>query len=356
MKPRTTQADVARQAGVHVTTVSLALRNSPRLPLATREKLQNLAHQLGYRPDPDLCALVAYRKSSQRSKQMARLAYVTHSGGRWDWKKAPAHAEFFTGANNRAPELGYEIEHFWLGEPGLTSRRLSDILFSRGITGVIFASHWNADEGLHDFDWARFSTVTIDFLPHIPAIHTVTNDQRLMIQVAMRRIRTSGYRRIGLVIPSWWAEIGNLAWSAGFLAEQAKLPAEDRIPILCYGEERIGQPPSNQYVLAAPQEELLPWFREWRPEVLISYTPFVLEPLKEAGIQIPRDVAFVDIFLEQMDGRTAGIRQNCHRVGELAVEVLAGQLQQHIVGLPQFHTTTLVDGTWFDGETLPIRR
>lgn len=354
MKPRTTQADVARKAGVHVTTVSLALRNSPRLPVATREKLQLLAHELGYRPDPDLSALVAYRKSVRRSKQVSTLAYVTCSGGRWDWKKAPAHADFFRGASSRAPQLGYQLEHFWLGEPGLTPRRLSDILFSRGISGIVFASHWACEGDLREVDWSHFAAVAIDPLAQLPTLHTVTNDQRLMIQTAVRRIRAAGYERIGFVIPHWWAEIGNLAWTAGFLAEQIKIPAAERVPILFYGNETIARNQTDLTVIV-PEQEFARWFDRHRPEVIVSYSPFLRPRLNAMGLQVPRDVRFVDIFLEDASGITAGVRQNCVRVGELAVEVLASHLQQHTFGLPALHTTTLVDGTWFEGQSLPPR-
>jgi len=89
--------------------------------------------------------------------------------------------------------------------------------------------------------------------------------------------------------------------------------------------------------------------------VLISREEFVQPQLTELGLAVPRDIAFVEIFLEP-DGRTAGVRQNCDRVGELAVEILGGQLQQYIRGIPVFPTTTLVEGTWFDGASLPPRR
>ena len=45
-RPRVVLADIAKKAGVHVTTVSLALRNSPRLPEATRTRIRALADQL----------------------------------------------------------------------------------------------------------------------------------------------------------------------------------------------------------------------------------------------------------------------------------------------------------------------
>ena len=75
---RVTLADIARKAGVHVTTVSLALRNHPRLPVATRQRLCALADQMGYRPDPAMRALVSYRQKLRPPHSQLTLAYVTN--------------------------------------------------------------------------------------------------------------------------------------------------------------------------------------------------------------------------------------------------------------------------------------
>jgi len=44
--------DVARAAGVHQTTVSLALRNHASIPAATRERIKAAAAELGYKQIP----------------------------------------------------------------------------------------------------------------------------------------------------------------------------------------------------------------------------------------------------------------------------------------------------------------
>ena len=94
---------------------------------------------------------------------------------------------------------------------------------------------------------------------------------------------------------------------------------------------------------------------QYRPEVLISTRQFVQLRLAEAGLSIPRDIAFADVLLETFDGQTAGVRQNCRRVGELALEILASQLQQNIYGIPTYPTATLVEGSWLHGASLPTR-
>ncbi len=347
MNGRVTMGDVAKRAGVHVTTVSLALRNHPSLPPATRGRLQRLAAKMGYAPDPALSALVAYRHRVHPRKDRPTLAYVTHWDTCWGWKEHAAHRMFFEGATEKAALLGYQLEHFWLGERGLVPRRLSDILQSRGITGVVLASHRRETGRPLDFDWARFSAVKIDFFPHEPAMHHVTNDQRAVVQLAVRRARAAGYRRLGLVMPRWWDEIVDLAWSAGFLAEQQALPARTRIPVLSFPD------PGRQNLV--PRLLLEQWFRRHRPEVIISFAPFVLPQLAALDLVVPRDVAYVDTFLMETGGRMAGVRQNCDRVGELAVEILVGQLHQNVLGLPAIPTATFVEGTWFDGESLPSR-
>jgi LacI family transcriptional regulator len=350
-------AMVAKQAGVHTTSVSLALRNHPSLPLATRQRLCALAAQMGYHRDPALSALISYRRHSRPSQSNLTLAYVTDWDTRWGWKDLPAHQAFFAGATAKSTELGFRLEHFWLGEPGITHQRMSRILYSRGIKGLVLASHRLAYRDPINFDWARFSGVKIDFSPLNQRLHIVTNDQRTSASRAVQQARAAGYRRVGFVLDDRWDEFVDRAWSAGFLAEQKSLLPKDRIPILYFHPP----PPGPNLVSAAddfgpPREVLAGWLREHRPEVIISYAPLVLPRLKELDIAVPRDIAFVEIFLQNPDGRTAGVQQNCTRVGELAVEILVGQLQQHVYGLPAIPTTTLVEGTWFDGASLPIRQ
>jgi DNA-binding LacI/PurR family transcriptional regulator len=53
--------DVAREAGVSVTTVSHALNDKGRLNPATRERVRDIARRLGYRPNPAARSLVSGR-------------------------------------------------------------------------------------------------------------------------------------------------------------------------------------------------------------------------------------------------------------------------------------------------------
>ena len=353
MNDLVTMAHVAKRAGVHVTTVSLALRNHPSLPEVTRERIRKLAAEMGYRPDPSLRALMAYRKRQRQSRTVETLAYVTNWDSRWVWKEFLAHAQFFEGATQRAQELGYALEHFWLGEPQLTERRLGDIFYARGITGLVLASQRYDRDIRLDFDWARFTAVKIDYFPHEPQLHAVTNDQRSILRLATRKVLAAGYRRVGLVLHADWDLGSDFSMSTGFIEAQQGIPARQRIPI--HYIEKTNPPPGEKWGGRAPCSALKAWLRKYRPEAVIGFGLAVLPQLRELGLSVPQDLAFADMFAVDSDGTVAGVRHNCRRVGELAIELLAGQLQSHQLGLPPVATATLVGGTWIDGATLPIR-
>ncbi len=98
------------------------------------------------------------------------------------------------------------------------------------------------------------------------------------------------------------------------------------------------------------------WRRDYRPEVIVGYSPAVLGNLSQLGVVVPKDVAYVDLCLDRVDYRVAGVRQNGEVSGEVAASMLVGQLQQNLCGLPAVGTTTMVSGTWVDGASLPVAR
>jgi LacI family transcriptional regulator len=355
---RVTLADIAEKAEVHVTTVSLALRNHPRLPESTRQRIQALADELGYRPDPMMRALVSYRGKLMERRNTPTLAYVTNWTTRWGWKKVTAHPDFFAGADAMANQLGFKLEHFWMREPGLTDGRLSGMLYARGINGLIIASHGREMGDALKFDWPSFSAVKIDYFPHQPVLHNVTNNQCDIVRLAMQKVMAAGYRRIGFVMHRGWDHAVDHLWTAGFLCEQQHLTERERVPAHIFPApepvERWFN--ENNAPVIADRAELERWLKRYKPEVVISKGDFVLPMIKEMGLKIPRDLAFVDVFSEDQSGLTAGVRQNHRTVGAVAVEILAGQLQHNKFGVPEIPTTTYVEGTWFDGASCPMPR
>ena len=83
---RITQKDIAIPANVSPMTVSLALRDSPRLSSETRRHVQEVAKENGYRPDPVLAALNAYRIGDYVHRFQGVIAWVTAFSTPSDWR------------------------------------------------------------------------------------------------------------------------------------------------------------------------------------------------------------------------------------------------------------------------------
>ena len=350
MKNRVTMADIAKRAGVHTTTVSMALRNHRNLPSQTIERIRKLAVEMGYYPDPALQALVSYRHEKKIPKINATLAYLTNWDTEDGWREHTAQQRFFTGAREHAERLGYKLDHFWLRDLEPTSKRLNDILQTRGIRGLIVAS-FPPEPGVElNLEWSRFAGIKIDYYPRRIPLHCVTNDQQSIIHLAFQKILEKGYRRIGIVMPRVWDDYVNNSWSVGYLAAQQQLRPRERIPAMVY-DVAVDHGKEDRQI-RVPGELLESWLSKYRPEVILSYYPYIYDSLKEIGLTMGEDIGFVDLFLDKADGSIAGIVNQCEQVSRVAIEILVGQIQRNVLGLPPTQMKTLIQGVWVDGATL----
>src|SRR4051812_9633528 len=71
-----TLTTIARAAGLAVSTVSYSLRNNPKIPLATRQRVRRLAEKPGYTPPPAVATLMAHIKSARLPKSPTKIAFV----------------------------------------------------------------------------------------------------------------------------------------------------------------------------------------------------------------------------------------------------------------------------------------
>lgn len=91
---RPTLADVASRAGVSTALVSIIMRDAPGASDATRQRVLDVATQIGYHPDSRARLL-----RSGRSRLLGVVFGVQH----------PFHADLVTGLYSAAANLGYEL-------------------------------------------------------------------------------------------------------------------------------------------------------------------------------------------------------------------------------------------------------
>ena len=337
--PRPTQKDIARAAGVTQATVSLALRNHPSVKPETAAHVRAIAERLSYVLDPYLSGLSAYRRSLRppNDPRRAALAWLSNDADGSFWKNSRAFSAYHEGARLRAAELGYGLEDHCLSRPGMTPRRLEQILHSRGIPGIIVAPQPRPDARL-DFSFERFSAVSLGYTLAEPRLHLVTWHQFRAMETLFRKLLALGYRRPGLALALDSDLRSDRNWSAAFLSEQARLSPADRIPPLL-----------DEQLDAA---RLLSWHGEYKPDVVVAIWPQVHRWLAEAGISVPDDVGFACLSVTEGDPELSGLSENPRAIGAKAVDFIVDMIHRAERGVPAMQVCFLTEGHWFEGGTL----
>lgn len=326
---------VARRLGVSKVTVSNAMRGSGRISEATRRRVLKAAEELGYRPNPLVTALMSNLRR-RLSGRRCTLAFLNFFPGRDDWKEHPTFVQFHRGAERRAEELGYRVELHWQGEVEGNSRRLGDILYARGIPGVVLAP-LPAGAPRIDLDWSRFATVAIGHTFREFQPHRVSNYQFHSVRLAMDKLVERGLRRVGLVMPRMDDDKVENVWAAGFISAQ-----------LAHGLPTI--PPFTTSSFNA--QTVLPWIREQEVEAVVSTNQHIMRWMTQAGIRVPADVSFAHLDWSAQKGTMAGVDQCSDRIGAAAVDLLIEQLNNNEIGIPARPKTVMIDGVWHDGPSL----
>jgi DNA-binding LacI/PurR family transcriptional regulator len=338
-KTPATQQQIAERAGVSRMTVSLALRNHPSLPRETRERIQAIAKQLGYRPNPLISTLMAHLRAAHRPKFQANLAFITSFPTRDGWLY-PTYKQFYNGARDRAVQLGYGLEITWSREHGITSKRLTHILVARGISGLVIAP-LPAASGHLSLDWSKFSVAALGYSLARPNMHRAVNHQYHSMLLALRKLRHLGYRRIGLAMSAGHDQRADHNWSAGYLVFGSHLPKTDRVPMLL--------PPKLNAANFAP------WFKKHQPDALVSQELFAMTLAQQLGCRVPDTLGFAHLDWATSDVPVAGINQHSEAIGAAAVDLVVAQLQRNERGLPARPRVLLVEGEWVDGPTATNR-
>ncbi|PTY02310.1 LacI family transcriptional regulator [Verrucomicrobia bacterium LW23] len=324
---------LARLAGVSHATVSRALRDSPRISPEVRERIKKLALETGYQPHPLVSRLMA---QLPHIKEISRttLAVVTAT---WpDWRTRAFPMEVFTGVELRAKELGYRVEEFALAEYG-SCRRLSDVLYARGIEGVIIMP-LRRSRGHLSLMWDRFSSVTIGRTLIQPPLHRVTFAHNQNIVLALRKLRRLGYRRIGLALDDSLAGRVENAYVAEYLAYQRTIAESDRIAIFQAQD--------------LPVREVADWLRAQRADaILCNYAPRLAE-LEAHGFRIPDELGYATLDCFPAPPGIGGIDQQPRAVGSAAVDVLTSHLNRNERGVPRVPKLMMIPGGWSQGTTL----
>jgi LacI family transcriptional regulator len=352
--------EVARIAGVSPATVSLAMKESPRLAQATKERIRKIAKEQGYRPNPRLSRILSETVTSRYDKRGGLIYLVVTRYTRNTWNP---ENPWFLAMSTRCHELGYTLEPFWIFEPGLTPARANQIMYSRGVDGLIIhppAYSLRSGESLTlPIEWEKFCVVEIDDVITEPVLHHVRHDHLSGIWLALQKVESLGYRRIGFCLSPVVDFATHHRWTAGYSywADTRGLSGPIRSPSLFNGNPK----------------DVRKWIKTNRLDAVIGPSSEILRAIQEGGLRVPHDVAFAaldlmgnpSVFADEsahppQDASSpasgiAGILQCRDEQFTLAVDMIVALIARGFRGIPDPASTWILSGKWQDGATCPPR-
>jgi LacI family transcriptional regulator len=336
---RPTVRGVAAAAGVSAMTVSLALRNHPRVSSATRALVLRTAAKLGYRPDPQVAKLMHHLRVRRKPGYQASIgALTTVPAG----AENPYHAEIIRSARQRADELGYGFSLFQWAEDPAALPALQRILRSRGVEGLLLLPMKTPRSFAGSLDWSELAVVATTYGVLEPEFHRVVPHQFGNALRICERLAGAGYRRIGLVLPAEHDLRVHHSFSAAVAWQNLIGGTEFVRPFIHRGD--------------SPAERALQsWFKHERPDVIIAAGDKECRPIaQQLKLRVPGRVGFTS---SNKAGRSvfAGIEERPEEIGITAIEQLAAMIQRGEKGVPSVPKVTMIEGRWIEGASVRSR-
>ncbi len=326
--------DVAQAAGLSRSAVSYALRGNPKIPAATAARVQQLADELGYKPDLRIKSLMTAIRQRKALRRREPLAFAWLRTPRQKDRLAP-HVLHFSeavrrGAHRRAEELGCAVEEFWLDDGDMQAGRLNQILHARGIAGCVLCTAASNEPVRLEWDWSSLATAIVGHTEFSPPIHRAAHHHFLSVCSVLRRLADEGWRRPAAILSRTVQDRIHRAQHAAFLANH---PSPEEAPALV------------RFSLPASFGELEPWAADLAPDVLI--VGWQLDALAVAVLQAKVPTARRIVTLDWYPhGVLPGVDPVNDDLAAKAVDLVVDQLHRNDYGLPARPTMMLREGVW----------
>lgn len=314
--------DVARAAGVSISTVSYALTGKRSVAAATRRRVQRIADELDYRPNARARALASRRTSILAVTEPLRADTSTE-----------AHLAFVLATAKAARRHDYDVLLLTQEEAAGGLRRVT----SQGIVdGIIILDVLTHDERVELARTLDVPCVVVGVPTETAGLTCVDLDFVAVGRMAVRRLADAGHRRIGFV---------------GHPAGSYRTGASNFPPRLRNGvtdeAERLGvvvdvtTPEPNAGAVRNVVADLVS--DSAAPTALVLHAPeyahlATLETLHELGREIPTDISVLSVaqtfdtarLSPAIDAIPLIPERSCDRATDLVLQLLDRTLEPRL--------------------------
>ena len=304
-----TMHDVARLAGVAISTVSALINGSPKVSEARADRIRRAMEALDYHPDQIARSL----KVGRTQTIGVIIPDITN----------PFYPAVFRGIEDAAREAGYGVLLCNSNEDARQERAHLNTLFSRRVDGVLLACS-SGSTAYEAAVFRRFPLVFVDRIPRGIAEGAICTDNAEAGRTATQHLIDLGHRHIALLAGD--LELG---------------PHADRLEGFRQAMQRAGIPVHGKYLCAGSMqiedgqrmaEKLLRLDK--RPTAIIASNSKLLLGLlhvaRQQHLKCPRDLSIVTFdeheWNEYFDPRITAVVQPTYEIGRRAFELLHSKL------------------------------
>lgn len=322
-------------------TVSLALKNDPRVTVERGKKIREFAKAMGYRADAKVSQVMG-NIARRETLQVSKIGVLVPADFKRPdpWKDHSFLKTSYDGISQQMEERGYQFDCFWLGAPQMTPSRMENILLTRGIEGLIVLSYAKSP-AVVEFDFSNFSAAVIGRALTQPRLDAVGGDLNTDLNTAILKIKEQGYDRIGMALDDGFSARSMHRWETAYQYYQTYIPKSQRVPACIYSR-------SDTSLIAK-------WIQQFKPQCIIGLSSTTYQDLIGLGFSFPQDAGFVTLIQDDRYPRIAGIDLPHRLLATKAVDIVVEKLRLHKYGLPENPELILFAGRWVDGESLTRR-
>ena len=328
-----TLQQIARAADCSLATVSYALRDDTRIRPETRMLVQKVAARLGYRPNPRFSALMSHIRNSRPVAAGERIAFVWVHTSRAESAKDLFLQRVFLGAKARAEALGYGLEQFWTAERGMTDRRLSQVIKSRGIVGVLLSPVIHEAEVTLDLEWNCFSPAVIGSARWSPELHHAGHHHYLAMRLTLEKLAAAGCRRPMAIIEAGVNERARRAWEAAFSVFHPNRAAAAELL-------RVGLPEDRRALARLIEVN--------RPDAIVVSDHATFEQFRAMNVDGSAHLPVFNLHWLPSSPEIGGVDQSYDMVAANAVDLVVSQLNSNETGAPAWPRMLLFPGRWVE--------
>lgn len=331
--------DVARAAGVSISTVSYALSGKRSIADSTKRRIEDAVRALEYHPNAGARMLKGSRT------HILALSAPMHAG-----THAPAHMTFALAVATAARRFDYDV--LLLTQDEATSG-LTRVVHSSLVDGIVLLDVSRDDPRTALVRELGLPATVIGIPRDTAGLTCVDLDFEGAARLAVRRLVDLGHRKIGLIgqAPTVYDRGSNfpLRFRDGFLDEATQNGAT--VAFTPSAEDSAGVRAAFDGLVAD-----LPGMTALVMHCNEPVQSMVLELLSQGGISVPDDLSVIsacssfstDHLNPPLDVIPLPADRSCTRAIELTMAQLAGNVEPHV---------ELIEPTYVDlGSTSPLTR